>query len=190
MESKHYSLVFLPCSRSMSLVRHLKEALANIIGWYNSKNSDAHITILEFNATDAELEFIKRKIRQLADTERPDYVYLDKYEAFPQNGAFFIAPTDYSKNYLKNIMNRFVGSLNAKNIRKSNDPHMSIARKLNADKLAIALERFESISLNFFCDRVVLRIYDKGSSQYQFADEFKFGSKMPASPAQFRLDIS
>ncbi len=189
MESKHYSLVFQPCSRSMALVRHLKDALAGIIGWYNSKNSEAHITILEFNATDAELTLIKRKLKQLADSERPDFVYLDKYDAFPQNGAFFIAPTAYSKDYLRDITKRFANSLNVKNSASTN-PHMSIARKLNQEKLAIALERFESISINFFCDRVVLRIFDEGSSQYRFADEFKFRSEPRNQPIQTRLELN
>ena len=40
----------------------MKELLASKIGWYNSKNSLAHITINEFERDEKELENVKVKL--------------------------------------------------------------------------------------------------------------------------------
>lgn len=60
MEDK-YSIAFIPDSKTSEEVKKLKLQLADEIGWYNSKNSLAHITICEFTSTDKEIEIIKKR---------------------------------------------------------------------------------------------------------------------------------
>lgn len=47
-----YSIVFQPNHEIVMQLKQYKNMLADRIGWFHSKNSLAHITIAEFNASD------------------------------------------------------------------------------------------------------------------------------------------
>lgn len=151
----------------------MKEQLASKVGWFHSKNSVGHITICEFRATDVAIETIKNQISRLCDNLAPVDVHLNELGSFP-NGAFFIAPDNDSKNNLKHIMKRFHKSLRIQNMIKSDNPHLSIARKLSPENLAQANHLFTSIDLNFVCDSVVLRQFDENIKQFFVTDTFEF----------------
>jgi 2'-5' RNA ligase len=170
---KLYSLVIHPPEAILALVKSMKEELASKVGWFHSKNSVGHITICEFRATDAAIETIKNQISKLCDTLTPVEVYLNELGSFP-NGAFFIAPDNDSKNNLKHIMKQFHKSLRIQNMLKSDNPHLSIARKLSPENLVQANHLFTSIDLNFVCDSVVLRQFDENIKQFFVTDAFEF----------------
>ncbi|TRX31207.1 2'-5' RNA ligase family protein [Flavobacterium sp. ZT3R18] len=170
---KLYSLVIHPPETILALVKSMKERLATEVGWFHSKNSVAHITICEFKATDTAIETIKNKISRLCDSLSPVEVRLNEFGAFP-NGAFFIAPDSGSKNNLKLIMKRFHKSLRVHNMQKSDNPHLSIARRLSSENLIKANHLFTSIDLNFECDSVVLRQFDETIKQFFVTDSFEF----------------
>lgn len=170
---KLYSLVIHPPEAILDLVKSMKEQLASKVGWFHSKNSVGHITICEFRATDVAIEMIKNKISKLCETLTPVEVYLNELGSFP-NGAFFIAPDNDSKNNLKHIMKQFHKLLRIPNMIKSDNPHLSIARKLTSKNLAQANHLFTSINLNFVCDSVVLRQFDENIKQFFITDTFEF----------------
>ena len=125
-----YSLVISPSEEIIALVKTMKEELAKEIGWFNSKNSLAHITINEFMASDNEMEIIKKQLNSIVESLKPVEVRLNAFDNYP-NGAFFIAPDAVSKIDLKEIMKHINQSFRAKTILKNNEPHLSIARKLS-----------------------------------------------------------
>lgn len=153
----------------------MKELLASKIGWFNSKNSVAHITICEFKIAEKELEKIKTKLLKISDTFTPFQVHLDHFSAY-ENGAFFIAPNEESKINLKPIMKKTQDALQLSNLMKSNDPHMSIGRRLTSESIKIATNLFTTIDIDFLCENIVLREFDPIKKQFFVLDTFSFGN--------------
>jgi 2'-5' RNA ligase len=162
---KLYSLVIHPPEGHLILVKSMKEQLAVEVGWYNSKNSVGHITICEFKATDTEIESIKKQIIKLCNSLHPVPVRLNQFGSFP-NGAFFIAPNDDSKMDLKHIIKRFNKSLKIQDMKKSDNPHLSIARRLTPENLLKASQLFSAIDLNFVCNSVVLLLFYENKKKF------------------------
>jgi 2'-5' RNA ligase len=179
---KTYSLVIHPSESILALVKSMKEQLYTQVGWFNSKNSVGHITICEFKATEKGIENIKNQILKICDALSPVEVYLNEFGSFPKNGAFFIAPDNDSKKSLKHIMKRFHKSLLIPNMEKSDNPHLTIARRLKPENLVKANLMFTTIDLNFVCDSVVLREFDENVKQFFVTDTFEFkGNPEPES---------
>lgn len=183
---KNYSVVINPSEAVIALVKSMKEGLAKEVGWFHSKNSVGHITICLFKATDEALENIKNQLSSVCDTLEPVEICLNEFGSYP-NGAFFISPDQDSKNSLKPIMKRIQESLQPLNMQKSDDPHLSIARRLNPEKLERAKSLFASIDIHFLCDRIVLRKFDEDIKQFFITDEFKFNNNTPRQPIQGTL---
>jgi hypothetical protein len=57
---------------------------------------------------------------------------------------------------------------------KSDNPHLSIARRLKPENLTKANRMFTSIDLDFVCDSVVLRQFDENIKQFFVIDTFEF----------------
>lgn len=170
---KTYSLVIHPPDSILDMVKSMKEQLAAEVGWFNSKNSVGHITICEFKITEKQLVNIKTQINKIANRLSPVDIFLNEFDSFP-NGAFFIAPDSDSVKKLKHIMKQFNTSLLLPNMLKSDTPHLSIARRLNPENLAIAYRMFTEINIHFNCNSVVLREFDENRKQFFVIDNFKF----------------
>jgi len=168
-----YSLVIHPPEPILTLVKSMKNQLAAEVGWFNSKNSVGHITICELKQTKKGIETTKNQCSKVCHTLSPVEVHLNEFGTFP-NGAFFIAPENDSKKNLKHIMKRFHKSLLIPNMLKSDNPHLSIARRLNPENLTKANRLFTTIDLDFVCDSVVLRQFDENIKQFFVTDTFEF----------------
>lgn len=173
---KHYSVVIYPSEAVIALVKSMKEGLAKEVGWFHSKNSVGHITICLFKATDEAIENIKKQLSSVCDTLEPVEVCMNEFGSYP-NGAFFISPDQDSKGGLIHIMKRVQESLHNLNMQKSDDPHLSIARRLTPQKLERAKSLFTLIDVHFLCDSIVLRKFDENIKQFAVTDEFKFNGK-------------
>lgn len=171
---KTYSVVFY--SKSLvEPVKKLKDFLRSKIKWYNSCNSEAHITICEFTIDESQLDSFKQKLAKISDTFTPFQVNLDHFDSFPNAGAFFIGVTEDSKNHFVPIMKKTHETLKPLK-HKSDNPHMSIGRRLTPENLKIASELFTTIDLQFECNEIVLREFDPIVKQFFVIDAFKFGS--------------
>ncbi|MDI5950065.1 2'-5' RNA ligase family protein [Flavobacterium yafengii] len=172
---KQYSVAIYPSEAIIALVKSMKDQLAQEVDWFHSKNSTGHITICEFEASAKQIEIIKNQLSKLCDTLEPVEICLNKFGSYP-NGAFFISPNEDSKNRLKPIMKRIHESLHIQNMKKSNDPHLSIARRLTPENLERAKALFASIDVAFLCDSIVLRKFDDTIKQFVVTDSFKFNN--------------
>ncbi|NRS90621.1 2'-5' RNA ligase [Flavobacterium sp. 7E] len=186
MMQNTYSLVFQPTPEIVAEISVLKERLATKIGWYNSKNSLAHITIGEFVASHEQLAIITKQVTRIADSVSAVPVTLEHYGSYP-NGAFFIAPNAISKQALVPIMKRFHKEIRFSITHKSVDPHVSIARKLTADKLIIANELFTSVAMHFLCEAVILRRFDVDAKQFEVIANFNFNGNTKMEVIQTSL---
>lgn len=174
---KKYSIAIYPSQDIIDLVKTMKGHLKSKIKWYNSCNSTAHITICEFELDDSELEKLKQKLSQICDTFTPFQVYLDHFGSFNPAGAFFIGPNEESGKKLENIMIKTQTALRSFKITKSsNNPHMTIGRKLSPEKIEIAKDLFTTIESDFLCREIVLRELDLIKEQYVVIETFPFGS--------------
>ncbi|GAA6765426.1 hypothetical protein AAFH68_13610 [Flavobacterium sp. CGRL1] len=171
---KTYSVVFYS-KTLVEPVKKLKDFLRSKIDWYNSCNSEAHITICEFTIDDSQLDSFKQKLAKISDAFTPFQVNLDHFDSFPNAGAFFIGVTEDSKNNLVPIIKKTHETLKPLK-HKSDNPHLSIGRKLTPENLKIASELFTTIDLQFECNEIVLREFDPIIKQFFVIDSFKFGS--------------
>ncbi|MDP1818236.1 MAG: 2'-5' RNA ligase family protein, partial [Leadbetterella sp.] len=105
-----YSIAIHPSPELIVTIKNMKEQLAIEVGWFNSKNSVAHITICEFEADERDLERVKKQLERICDTITPVPVKLNGFGTFP-NGAFFITPDTDSKITLQPIMKSFHNAL-------------------------------------------------------------------------------
>ncbi len=168
-----YSIVLHPSDEIVAEIKMMKEKLAQEIGWFNSKNALAHITIGEFTATDLQLENITKQLTKISDSIEPTNVVLNHFNSYP-NGAFFIGPNSYSKEKLLPIMKRFQKEIRFPIVHKSSDPHLSIARKLSLENLETASKMFPTIELEYHCKDVVLRRFDSDTKQFKIVAHFPF----------------
>jgi len=80
------------------------------------------------------------------------------------------------KPTLKSIMKKTQETLRISNMKKSNDPHISVARRLTPEKIKIASQLFTTIESDFLCKEIVLREFDPIKKQYFVIETFPFGS--------------
>ena len=183
---KHYSVVIYPSEAVIALVKSMKEGLAKEVGWFHSKNSVGHITICLFKATDKAIENIKNQLSSVCETLEPVEVCLNEFGSYP-NGAFFISPDEDSKNSLIPIMKRVQESLHDLNMQKSDEPHLSIARRLSPEKLEKAKSLFPLIDVHFLCDSIVLRKFDENIKQFTVTDTFRFNGNISPDLEDYML---
>jgi 2'-5' RNA ligase len=173
---KKYSVAIYPSQEVIDAIKTMKDYLKSKIEWYSSCNSVAHITICEFTIDDSQIDTYKQKLFKVCDTFTPFQAYLDHFGAYENSGAFFIAPNQDSKNILKPIMKKTQETLKTLKLKKSDDPHLSIGRKLIPENLKIASQLFTTIALDFSCKEIVLRELDPIKKQFFVIDTFSFGS--------------
>ncbi|MCG2612347.1 2'-5' RNA ligase family protein [Flavobacterium sp. SM15] len=174
-----YSIAISPPDEVISSVKNMKENLNKEVGWFNSKNSMAHITINEFITSELQLENIKKQLTYICNGFEPIKVHMNSFGSY-NNGAFYIAPDDCSKMGLKTIMRHVNNSLCINDKKTSNDPHMSIARRLSPEALGKAKKLFDEVDLNFVCDHVVIRQFNPKIKQFEIIERFPFNNKPSA----------
>ena len=167
-----YSVVFHPSDTVIEEVKQMKELLASTIGWYNSKNSLAHITLNEFERDESELKSITTKLTEITTYLKPQTVTFDRFSTFP-NGAFFMAPDEHSSIYLKKLMTGFHQKFPYPIQFKSSEPHLTIGRRIAPEQLAIAKKLFaEAPKLSFQCNTIALRVFNEARKQFDICATF------------------
>lgn len=171
---KTFSIVIQPSNSTVEEVKQMKEKLSSKIGWYNSKNSLAHITVNEFERNVKELEIIKKRLVEITTYLHSKEVHFTSFNHFP-NGAFFLAPNEESRLYLKGIMTEIHNNFPFTTKIKSNEPHISIGRRISPEKLNIAYSLFkEKPKISFRCNQLALRVFNEERKQFDIIETFPF----------------
>lgn len=181
-----YSLCFQPDEATLELVKQMKLQLADEIGWYNSKNSLAHITISKFKTDLNGIKKIAELVRTQCSTFTPVQVLFNNYGQYP-NGAFFLAVDEFSKPILQEYAKKVMRKVVLPEIYKSNEPHMSIARKLDPERLERALVYFQKPAISCLCNHIALRQFNPDRRQYDIIATFPFLGLPSNEPEQLSL---
>lgn len=176
MIQPHYSVAICPPKDFTDLVKAMKLELAERIGWFNSKNSEAHVTLNTFIADEAELLIWKNYLTDFCSSADPFEIRLVETGSYA-NGAFYLAPDHESTENLVQLMKHFHHDAPLKPKTESRDPHLSIARQLSREQLAEANELFgdKQFDLKFMCDNLAIRQFETKKKQYFVESRFMFG---------------
>ncbi len=191
-----YSFVFQPDEAGLVLVDGLKQRLRAALaeafpdkdkGWYHSCNSRAHVTICAFAGDEDTLAQAVTALQQALQFERSQYVYFDHFSSFA-GGAFYIGPTVHARSYLKDRARKVVQALSPFDlIEISDEPHISIGRRLEPERLDVAKKLLRSVDLSFMCTGVHIRRFNPDMGQYEAVDFVKFGNHSKENSGQLSL---
>lgn len=172
-----FSVVFMPDSETVALVKEMKLRLAAEIGWYNSKNALAHFTIFEFLAEeDAEASFCSQ-LERIASHIAPFNVRCRSFDWF-LNGAFYLKPDIPSSEQMTVLMQQVISeSTRIKKTITSTTPHLSIARRLSPEQLHTACNMFSDADIEFPVDFLTLRKFDDHLKQFTIWKQFSLAGK-------------
>lgn len=186
MYSDKYSLCFQPDELLITQVKTMKLQLADVIGWYNSKNSLAHLTIAEFSANEQDIQRMHRQIKRCCTSFVPVETSLSTFGTYP-NGTFFLKIDDFAKSILQTYSQTLFRTLQLKKAYKCTDPHLSIGRKLNQDQIQQAFALFALPSLSFTCNQIVLRRLNMDRKQFDILYTYPFLSQPENEEIQLSL---
>lgn len=186
MYSDKYSLCFQPDQTLVEQVKVMKLQLGEVIGWYNSKNSLAHLTIAEFRASASDIQRMHQQILRCCMSFTPVETHLTQFGTYP-NGTFFLEVDAIAKPQLKAYAQKIVQTLQLKNAYKCTDPHLSIGRKLDPDKIKQAYAFFEQPNLHFTCNQIVLRRLNTQRRQFDILSTYPFLSQPLMEDTQLTL---
>jgi hypothetical protein len=168
-----YSIVVYPQREIINRVRSLKDALAAKIGWYASRNSEAHITINIFLADQFELDFYKKCIEKICRSQRVYKVIFDRLSISKFSNAIVLLPNDSSKLYLNGLLKVFRKKLKSKDSVSGTKAHISIGRELSSAQIDQAEHLYGNINITFNCDTIAIRKLDEVKKQFVVINEFK-----------------
>lgn len=176
MTNSLYSIAICPPREIVEAVREMKIHLANEAGKYSSWASDAHITFNVFEGDEKTLKIWTDYVKLFCQAKIPTEVYFSETGIFENAQAYYLAPDDASKKYLKELMSKFHRHAPIQLESISKEPHITIGRRLKDDQLEVAKRLFNKrrISLRFVCDGISLRKFDPDKKQYFVAEQFPF----------------
>lgn len=170
------SIAIMPPEDITAIVAGLKNELAQVIGNYRSRNSDAHITLAGMPVDVIKRDRIDRIIADVCHKMSAVTVRLDTFNTYPQ-GTVYLGPDDHSRVSLMQILHILKKTLKKSGmVHISGDPHLTIGRELDADRLekAVALFHDRGLELNFICDHIAIRVFDEERRQYLVNKRFYF----------------
>jgi len=186
MYSDKYSLCFQPDALLIEQVKIMKDQLGDVIGWYPSKNSLAHLTIAEFQASESDIQRMHQQILRCCASFTPVETYLTAFGTYP-NGTFFLQVDAHAKPLLQAYAQKLFQTLQLKQAYKCTDPHLSIGRKLEEEKIQQAYALFEQPNLHFTCNLIVLRRLNTVRRQFDIIANYPFLSQPLVEDIQLTL---
>lgn len=171
-EMNKYSVVFMPDTQTTSLIKEIKLRLSTDIGWFNSKNSLAHFTIFEFLDEDKNEAKFCKQLERLASEIHPFEMICDAFDWF-ENGAFYVKPNLFSSKHMTHEMKHIIKETNTiKKAITNLTPHLTIARRLNAEQLHQAKQLFQEINIHFPVTHLTLRKFNEQNRQFDLYKHF------------------
>lgn len=170
-----YSTAICPPAAIVEQVKVLKDELYSKIGWFGSRNAEAHITFNVFSANESELQAWTEHIAAFVKDCTSFEITLNRVDYFKGSHALYLAPDESALVFLNNLMKRFYSGLPHAGANSGN-PHMSIARDLSPAHLEKALSLFgnRTFNIRFTVDNLAIRAFNPNRRQYDLYRRFYF----------------
>jgi len=181
-----YSIVVCPQQEVTDEVAMMKDKFAAKIGWYTSRNSKAHITVVAFMADQYELAFYIKQLEKFCYSQKQQAVVFDQLSLSKFSHAAVVLPNGSSKPYLSDLLKRLRKQLKTTSTQNGSNAHISIGRELSSAQIDLAENLYDNVSLTFNCDTVAIRKLDKIKRQFEIIKTFKF-LENPLIDAQYSL---
>ena len=192
-----YSLAIRPDSAICLMVKEIKRLLRKLFGrHFGSANSEAHLSLFEFYATNSNyhiiLNVLRKEIARLSSFE----INFSKFDEFAGSNTFFISPSEKSSKsiiqHCKQIKPVFYDLKKSEQIIRYKDssfkkPHMTVARQLTSELLNLAKESFIRFEGTFMCDAFVIRKFNPQIGQYEVIDSLPMLGQSDESGVQLTL---
>lgn len=139
-----YSIVIHPADSILRRFKTYKDILFNKIGKFGSRNSIAHITILEFVATEKELASIINKLIKITQRECSFDAVFNKVI---YSETLFISPDKFGNEHFKSLLGRV--RVRIKGEKNNSNAHLTIGRKLKPHQIENQMVFFPMFILIF-----------------------------------------
>lgn len=182
MKRFRYSVAMRP-SQSVIDVLHQMKLDFPIIGYFGSKNSEAHLTILEFESGENVIPKVVRFMEDFAKAIENHLYRFARYNHYPEtkenNGTFYIQLDAESEVIMKDIFSSFqknFPSIAPEKACNVVNPHMTIARRVNREQIDKAYLCYNQhhIDLATNCTLVLRRKSIDKAEQFSVLYEFPF----------------
>lgn len=173
--TKIYALAFMFPGETANHVARLKSLLRKKIDWYHSCNSEAHASIIGFEADWRDLTRIIRAVEDFCFYNSPFAGRLIGTATFPNAGTFYLTPDPESARRMQEYTKAIFRDLFHKRLHKI-EPHVSLARRLSKEDIAIAEALFTDLPIDIpmVCNGIFLRELDPLAGQYRVVHFFPF----------------
>lgn len=137
-----YIIAIRPPAAIIAEVKEMKRALKKAVGgFYNSVNSEAHITLFEFYAYDEHYPALLNELARAVGMLAPFDLEFQGFNHFATTGAFYIQLTSESSKSVIEQCIQFRQTLSPEILNIHTEgwtdmfetPHMTIGRRLRAD---------------------------------------------------------
>lgn len=169
-----YSVVICPPPDIVTTVAVLKNRLAELIGWYESKNSAAHISIISFETDEYGIETLKEFLKRFASLQFSFTVTFNDTGSFGK--AFCLAPEESSNTKLISLMKQFHHTSPKFPAARYYEPHISIGRNLTAEQVQIASTHIERVKMKFVGDNISLRKFNPDTRRFELEAKYIFNA--------------
>ncbi|MGG7662606.1 2'-5' RNA ligase family protein [Dyadobacter sp. BHUBP1] len=195
-EPVRYSIAIRPPKEIIDKVKGMKSELrAEVKGFFNSVNSEAHISLFEFHAYERDYPLLLKMFRSIVEGLHPFEIEFNGFNHFPTNGAFYVEPTPASSRAIIERCNQFKQNTNSKLLKDYTEgwtelfgkPHMSIGRRLSPEWIEIAYSLFQKYDAKFWCDSISVRRFNGDRRQFDVIDTLPMLGKGSSSPVQLGL---
>lgn len=195
-EPVRYSIAIRPSQEIIDNVKGMKSQLrAKVEGFFNSVNSEAHISLFEFHAYERDYPLLLKMFRSIAEGLDPLEIEFKGFNHFPTNGAFYVEPTSVSSKAIVERCNQFKRDANSKILKGYTEgwtelfgkPHMSIGRRLPPEWVDIAYSIFKEYDARFWCESIAVRKFNGERRQFDLIDTLPMLGKGSSSPVQLGL---
>lgn len=164
--------------------RALKKAIG---GFYNSVNSEAHITLFEFYAYDEQNPALLKELARAIGMLAPFDVEFQGFNHFATTGAFYIQLSSESSRSIIERCIRFRQTLSPEILSIHTEgwtdmfdtPHMTIGRRLQPHSIETAYLLFKNFDAKFWCDSIAIRKFNDDRKQFDVIAELPMARATP-----------
>ncbi|SDF24723.1 2'-5' RNA ligase superfamily protein [Dyadobacter soli] len=195
-EPVRYSIAIRPSQEIIDDGKGMKADLKKAVGgFFNSVNSEVHISLFEFFAYEGDYPLLLKMFRGLVEGLHPFEIEFNGFNHFSTNGAFYVEPTNGSSSAIIERCNQFKRDANSKILKDYTEgwtelfgkPHMSIGRRLPPEWIEIAYSLFKEYHAQFLCESIVVRKFNGDRRQFDVIDTLPMLGKGSSSPVQLGL---